>query len=219
MAEIASFFAVPFGFARLDDPAGLNEQLRQLFTERAQQGGRYANPRPITRRNSQVFESSFDMFQWPEACVQQLKDFCWTHLFSLICSVNGYDRATHDRLLLYADAWFHVTRRGGFFALHNHPMASWSGVYCVDPGRHDPDQPDSGILSFLNPALAGSMYLDAANTQLQGPYAHGVRSLHLEPGQLVLFPSWVLHEVKPFIGEGERITIAFNAWFSLKDQL
>jgi hypothetical protein len=27
-----------------------------------------------------------------------------------------------------------------------------------------------------------------------------------------------LHDVKPFEGEGERITVAFNCWFSLKDE-
>ena len=53
---------------------------------------------------------------------------------------------------IFNDCWFHVTRRGGFFGLHNHPMASWSGVYCVEPGRHDADKPDSGMLTFLNPA-------------------------------------------------------------------
>ena len=42
-------------------------------------------------------------------------------------------------------------------------------------------------------------------------------SVRLEPGQLVLFPSWLLHDVKPFQGEGERITVAFNCWFSLED--
>jgi len=40
-----------------------------------------------------------------------------------------------------------------------------------------------------------------------------------EPGQLVLFPSYVLHDVKPFEGEGERITVAFNCWFKLKDDV
>jgi hypothetical protein len=39
-----------------------------------------------------------------------------------------------------------------------------------------------------------------------------------EPGQLVLFPSYILHDVKPFEGDGERITIAFNCWFKLKDE-
>jgi len=27
-----------------------------------------------------------------------------------------------------------------------------------------------------------------------------------------------MHDVKPFEGDGERITVAFNCWFSLKDE-
>ena len=61
------------------------------------------------------------------------------------------------------------------------------------------------------------MYLDAANANLRGAFASGVRQIDLEPGQLVLFPSWVLHDVKPYEGDGERITVAFNCWFQLKD--
>src|SRR2546430_13430994 len=82
MAEIAPFFAVPFGFARLDDCAPLNRQLRETFLQRAALGAAYANPRPITRRNQEVFESRFDLFRWPEAPVQHLKEFCWRELIN-----------------------------------------------------------------------------------------------------------------------------------------
>ena len=49
------------------------------------------------------------------------------------------------------------------------------------------------------------------------PHGHQNANLRLEAGQLVMFPSWVLHDVKPFEGDGERITIAFNCWFALPD--
>jgi predicted 2-oxoglutarate/Fe(II)-dependent dioxygenase YbiX len=52
---------------------------------------------------------------------------------------------------------------------------------------------------------------------MQLPYGNMLAQLSLVPGQLVMFPSWVLHDVKPFEGEGERITIAFNCWFTLPD--
>jgi len=215
--EVTPFFAVPFGFATLENPAGLNGQLRELFLRRAAEGSRYANPRPLTQRNSQVFESEFQLFRWPEPCVQQLKDFCWSHMLQMIGALNGYDSATIARLLIYNDAWFHVTRRGGFFALHNHPNASWSGVYCVDPGQHDADKPESGSLSFVSPAVISSMHMDAATINLRDPFAPNIRALHLAPGQLVVFPSWILHDVKPFQGEGTRITVAFNCWFELPE--
>lgn len=218
MPEIAPLFAVPFGFARATEHASLNAELRQFFLACESAGDKYANPRPLTQRNHAVFESSFDLFRWQSPAVQQLKQYCWHHLTLLIAQLNRYDAAMTNRLLIYSDAWFHITRRGGFFALHNHPNAAWSGVYCVDPGSSDDDKPQSGQLGFVSPATFSAMHIDAGNAGLNGAFAPGVTNLRLEPGQLVLFPSWVLHEVKPFEGEGERITVAFNCWFGLEGQ-
>ena len=195
----------------------MNAKLRELFIARAKEGPRYANPRPFTQRNPQLFESSFDLFRWPDPPVQELKRFCWQQLMRFVGELNQYDDAMLSRILIYSDAWFHVTRRGGFFGLHNHPMAAWSGVYCVSPGQHDVDKPESGLLSFLSPSVIGSMYLDVSNANIKGAYSNSIQHFRLEEGQLVLFPSWVLHDVKPFEGEGERITVAFNCWFKLPE--
>ncbi len=216
MADIVPFFAVPFAFSRHPDPAALNRELRDLFVAKSAEGAAYANPRPITLRNSTVFESRFDLFRWPDKPVQQLKEFCWHEMLNVLCEINRYDAAMRAQLLIYNDAWFHVTRRGGFFSLHNHPNASWSGVYCVDSGTSEADQ-RGGALTFVNPTLTSTMHVDAGNASLQGAFASGIRTLRMEPGQLVLFPSWVLHEVQPFEGDGERISVAFNCWFGLKD--
>ena len=134
-----------------------------------------------------------------------------------LARLNNYDLPTVNRLQIFNDSWFHITRRGGYFGLHNHPNASWSGVYCVDPGKSDPGKEASGLLSFVSPMLSTGMYQDAANAKMQLPYGNMLAQLSLLPGQLVMFPSWVLHDVKPFEGEGERITIAFNCWFTLPD--
>jgi uncharacterized protein (TIGR02466 family) len=217
MAEIVPFFATPFVFSRLQDPETLNGELRALFLEREAEGASHANPRPITQRNASTFESRFELFRDPAPPLQKLKEFCFSEMLRAICELNGYDAATRSQLLIYNDAWFHISRRGGFFGLHNHPNASWSGVYCVEPGRSDADRKDSGALCFVNPMLQASMHLDAGNARFSGAFAGGIRSLRMEAGQLVLFPSWVLHDVKPFEGDGERITVAFNCWFGLKD--
>lgn len=212
--ELVNMFAVPFTFSRHPAYARLNAALRRyIFSEEAT--GSAANPRPLTQRNPQLFESHFNLFRSSDPAVQELKVFCWDQLLALIGRLNGYDLATLHRLQIYNDCWFHVTRRGGFFGLHNHPNASWSGVYCVDPGQHDADKKDSGRLTFVNPSIMSAMHLDAGNDNMKLPYAPQVASLSLEAGQLVMFPSWVLHDVKPFEGDGERITIAFNCWFSL----
>lgn len=215
MPHITPLFATPVAFSRLSDSGQLNVELRELFLAREREGAKWANPNPYTQRNAELFESHFDLFKWPEPCVQRLKQFCWSELTQLIATLNAYDAATMQRTRLHADAWFHVTRRGGYFGIHNHPMASWSGVYCVAGGRHDPGRADSAQLCFLNPVIMATTYVDVATAQLKEPYNYGSRHFTLQAGDLVLFPSWLLHEVKPFHGEGERITVAFNCAFTL----
>jgi uncharacterized protein (TIGR02466 family) len=137
---------------------------------------------------------------------------------TVIGHLNGYDLQTLHRLEIFNDCWFHVTRRGGFFGLHNHPNASWSGVYCVDPGESDAGKADSsGILTFVNPMVMTSMHMDAGVINMKLPYGYQIANVSMTSGQLIIFPSWVLHDVKPYEGEGERITIAFNCWFRLPE--
>lgn len=208
-------FAVPFATASHPSPERLNRQLRELFLAREAQGERYANPTPVVDRNEHLFESSFDLFTWPDACVQELKKFCWGELYRTIGEVNGFDLPTLQRLHIADSTWFHVTRRGGHFGLHNHPMATWSGVYCVSSGGDAPGHPNSGLLHFVNPHATSNMYMDGSVVHMRRPYSTSPHHFRLQPGQLVLFPSWLLHEVLPFHGDGERITVAFNTWFKM----
>jgi uncharacterized protein (TIGR02466 family) len=216
MLQINGLFPVPFGFERHPNPSPLNDALRHLFLALEAEVKRYAIPGPITLRNEQLFESTFRLFSWPEPEVAELRDFCLSRVVQMIAEMNGHDEATRRRLDLNTDAWFHVTRRNGFFGVHNHPLASWSGVYCVTTGEHDANQPDSGLLNFLHPHIGHAMYIDAGNEHFRQPFGVQNYGLSLQPGQLVLFPSWLLHQVLPFYGEGERITVAFNCSVRLR---
>ncbi len=216
MFQIIPHFAVPFAFEQHPNPDALNQALRELFLKRETEGGKYANPNPYTVRNKDLFESHFDLFDWPEPVIAELREFCLSNLLRTVAQLNNYDMTTMKRINIATDAWFHVTRRNGFFGIHNHPMASWSGVYCVAPGQHDPDQADSGKLSFVNPNIAGNMYVDTGTAALQTPFNMGNMGYALSPGQLVIFPSWIPHYVMPFYGEGERITVAFNCAFQMR---
>lgn len=185
MPSVHPVFAVPFGFAKLEDSQDLNGELQQLFLSRESQGPAYANPNPLTLRNEALFESHFDLFKWPDTCISKLRAFCWSELTRMVGDLNRYDHDMLERIRIGADAWFHVTRRGGFFGLHNHPMASWSGVYCVSAGQSDPGQPESGLLTFVNPFVMNTMFVDAGTAQMQAPFSTTSRSYRLEPGQLV----------------------------------
>jgi len=215
LAVVNPLFAVPFSTTRHPSPDGLNRRLHELFLAREAAGADYANPSPTVERNDKLFESRFDLFQWPDDCIQELKQFCWGSLYRAIGEANGYDVPTLQRLHIADSTWFHVTRRGGYFASHNHAMASWSGVYCVSAGGEAPDHPDSGALVFANPHASNYMFMDYSVVNLRPPYNQAAHRFMLKPGDLVMFPSWLMHEVRPFHGDGERITVAFNTWFKM----
>jgi len=217
VTQIAPVFAVPLGQSLHPDAGPLNAELRKLILSREAAGPRYANPNPSLKQQAGVFESDFNFFAWPEACAQRLRQFCWTELGRLVRDLNGYTDAELARLQIFSHTWFHVTRHGGFVINHAHPMASWSGVYCVAPGETPADRPESGVLRFHNPHHYSNTFLDAGNLKLRPPYHHGTWSVRFQPGQLVLFPSWLPHEVLPFYGADERITVAFNCWFGMGD--
>jgi hypothetical protein len=214
--QVVPAFSVPMVLAQHPDPARLNAELKALFLKREAEGGKHANRQPLVQRNPMLFESNFQLFSWPDRPVAELRDYCLRQLYRAIGELNGYDEAMLRRLQMASESWFHITRKGGYFGMHNHALHSWSGVYCVDPGIDSSGVADSGQLSFLNPSATSTMFMDMAVARMSPPFNYGSRTFQFEAGQLVLFPSWLLHEVKPFWGEGERITVAFNARFRLE---
>ena len=73
--EINPVFAVPLGQDTLPDAQSINAELKALLLARESEGGRYANPNPSLKQQQGVFESDFNLFSWPEPCVQRLRQF------------------------------------------------------------------------------------------------------------------------------------------------
>lgn len=67
-------------------------------------------------------------------------------------------------------------------------------------------------VKFYGPRAAAFMHVDPGNAQVNP--AFGTRPIYLKhkEGQLVIFPSWLMHEVLPYMGKSERIVVAFNSW-------
>lgn len=210
---VTPYFAVPIASTLLDDALPLNGELRALFLAKEQEGDRWKNPNRNSYRQDAVYESRFDLFDWPDTSLQKLRTLCLEALFNYVVRISSLDPKRIPHLRLKADSWFHVTRKGGYFTAHNHPNASWACVYCVDPGDSVPDKPESGLLRFFDPRALGSMYLDPGNSHIKEPFAWGNVMLPQTAGQLTIFPAYLLHEVAPYFGERERITVAMNCWF------
>ena len=212
-------FATPFAKFLHPHAAQLNPQLKSLFFEREAEGEKWQEQYAVPTLKVGIFESNFELFSWPDKCIQALRAFCMEALGQTIMSLNNYSPDEMRKLRTTNHCWFHITRKGGYMPAHNHPMASWSGVYCVDPGQPDANNPDSGVIRFHDPRPGTNMYMDAGNCRLKEPYASGMLTFRFVPGMLLLFPSSLYHDIAPFTSEGERITVAFNAWTRHVDTL
>jgi uncharacterized protein (TIGR02466 family) len=210
--KLQPLFAVPFGEARLASSERLNRELESLFL--ARESEEYKNPTPSHVPQAETFESRFNLFLWPETCIRELRDFMLNAVGQMVLATTSLKAEDISRLKFQNQTWFHVSRYAGSFIAHNHPLASWSAVYCVRAGEAVPDHPESGVLRFLDPRQGANAYTDPANMQMNRAYALAPLEVRLQEGQLVMFPSYVFHEVAPFYGRDTRITVATNCWFA-----
>ncbi|MEJ0047451.1 MAG: TIGR02466 family protein [Rhodospirillales bacterium] len=108
------------------------------------------------------------------------------------------------------DGWANILRAGDYNGPHNHPNATWSGVYYLtgvpEPADRQPNAvpPLAGKIEFFDPRPAAGMVY-AAESMLQRRCLFTPR-----PGCMLVFPSWLQHMVHPHDGAGERHSIAFN---------
>jgi uncharacterized protein (TIGR02466 family) len=104
------------------------------------------------------------------------------------------------------EMWVNLLGSGGRQAMHNHANSFISGVVYLTPTH-----PDARTVFMKSPGgVEFSFQNDHAGVQT-GPYnANKWVSPQPEPGDLVLFPSYLMHAVPPNPGP-RRITMAFNA--------
>lgn len=211
------YFSVPIAQITVPNAQSLNQALHlKLLDWEKNEKTRSSAPTPVTRHA--VYESDFSLFRRDDPDIRRLAHLCLSAVAELIKEINGYSVKEMQELRIYDHSWYHVTRYGGYFSSHNHPMASWSGVYCVSPGSDLPPEQRGGVLRFIEARTTAGMYLDPGNAHMAAPYTFGDLAFPLEAGMLTLFPSYLHHEVTPFWGDGERITVAFNCWVRYANQ-
>lgn len=196
---------------RADD--GLNSSLAKLFLAMEEEKDLYKVENETKTVQVNIFESTMDLFNIDNESIQSIKKFCLTALNYIISELSTDELGPVSIDDYVVDAWFHITRKGGYISCHSHPMASWSGVYYVDSGLDELQQDDNGVLRFID-TRSSNMYQDKANAFLKRPFHSGSVNIPPKAGRLVLFPSFLQHEATPYRNDKHRICIAFNTTLS-----
>lgn len=104
------------------------------------------------------------------------------------------------------EMWVNVLDTGGRQAMHNHANSFISGVVYLTPTH-----PEAQTVFMKSPGGSDFAFKNDHARMTPGPFcADKWISPAPQPGDLVLFPSYLMHAVPPNPG-GRRISMAFNA--------
>ena len=170
---------------RLDDPAG------QRWSERNYPGG-YTSYGSANRMHT--VSPTFAALE--RELARHVRSFARSLELDLV-----------GRELAMTDCWVNVMPRGVVHGLHLHPLSTISGTYYVRTPKGSPG------LKLEDPRLDRMMAAPPRRAQSRIGNRPWV-VVPAEAGRLVLFESWLRHEVALNPASSERISISFNySWF------
>lgn len=191
MDEVFGIFPTPIMRAPRTLAPSLVAELVEHFTPRA---SRDNNSSPNLAHTQMLKPSESPLLaQAAAAIAPKLVEF-GAHLFG-------------ERLgWILKEMWINVLDRGGRQAMHNHANSFVSGVVYLTPTHAS-----SRTVFMKSPGGHDFMFKNDHSGSVPGEFsADKWVSPEPEPGDLILFPSYVLHAVPPNEGE-RRMTLAVNA--------
>ena len=109
----------------------------------------------------------------------------------------------HDVNPVLTQSWINYSNQGDYHHRHNHPNSYLSGVYYIDVD-------DTDSIVFTRPA--------PSSFSIQ-PKSHNLYNsdsvwIPAKKDHLIVFPSWLEHEVETLNKSHTRISLAFNSFVS-----
>lgn len=204
--EVQHLFSAPLLQLQVTDCEALNEGLSQVIlrtrestpSERMSNAGGWQSPKN--------FQHSDDPY------VQKLLKRIDLAVYMITSQCLG-EEATRSLAKWKLKVWANVNESGDYNTIHNHAGGVWSGVYYVDQGTPNPSHPFGGFLSFKCPTMAA---LVTNNLCVPEPLRRLFPPEYIiqpQNGLLLMFPSWLEHQVYPYFGAGSRISISWDVVF------
>ena len=167
----------------------------------------------VIDKELRIYKSDMDEFG-----VDQMLESCLRSYITHCAKVHLMFQETWTYASEVNSAWVVSQYENEYNPIHNHTGCDVSGViYLKTPdvkGRRNieskkgrPDN-DSDII-FLHSAIGNRNY---------DIFEKGIITMTPQPGQMVMFPSYLLHTVYPFIGKEERRCIAFNGTYRITNE-
>ena len=142
---------------------------------------------PTAKKN--LWESNFSYLDKEE--LSPLKTW-----LTSTCQEYVNNKNKTDYHFVITDSWAHITDQGGYHKPHYHDNSTWSGIFYL---TNNTSGPNNWYLPYYIERKPGLEFADDKFTALP------------KKGNLLLFPSCILHDAESLDIKEERIVIAFNA--------
>ena len=196
------FFATPVAITQLPGAEEINVALKALILERS------VSIRSTDHSNRGGWQSTWDFHEWSGSPGSAVLAAAKQAASRLTCDRAG-EAVSPDWKF---NSWANVNRRDNGNEFHIHPGCLWSGTYYVDDGGAGDDPALGGEFEIQDPrGPAAIMYAPLLAPKVPGGLSTGASELiRPQAGMMILFPAWLSHSVRPYNGDGVRISIAFN---------
>jgi len=202
-AERAGLFETPVLHGKLAEAGPMTVALEQAIAARK------AADDGLSRSNVGGWHSTTDMLAWGGPAAEKLADLA----IRMAKRLSHFDERDADSVKWSVRMWANVSPPGALNMSHAHPGVLWAAVYYIDMGM-DPGDPEGGELYFEDPRFPVPQMTFPGFRAIGADGQPQVieQRLRTERGDLVLFPGFVRHGVRPHTGRRARISIAMNIY-------
>lgn len=151
----------------------------------------------FTENTGNFVSTDFNVLDRDE--MKDLKKFCHD-------GINDYFREIYKPInnleLRITQSWLNLTRKGQFHHRHTHSNSAFSASFYISSSDNDCiyfNSPHNQMLNFET-----YEYTDFNSRSWQMP---------AKEGNLLMFPSWLEHEVKTKEDDGDRVSLSFNTFY------
>jgi len=200
--QVRGLFATPVAALMIPDASDRNGELEEIILRK-----RADNP-TLGASNIGGWHSTRDFASWGGRQGEEILALARLVATKLTSDRNGAPVKPDWTV----EAWANVNGPGDSNACHYHPGSFWSGTYYVNDGGCADDPTLGGEFEMFDPRGPSPM-MHAPSLKFggeDGVSAGSAETIRPRAGLMFLFPSFLLHAVRPYRGEALRISIAFN---------
>ena len=203
-AQPIGIFETPIAYGRLKDADEVMKELEVAIRKRK------TISTGLSRSNLDGWHSESDMLEWGGPAAHKLAEAA----VNIAKRMSYFKESSAEDRQWLVRMWANVTPEGGLNLLHSHPGNLWAAVLYIDMG-HETEQEshDAGGSFYLeDPRFPMAAMRDTAFRMrgVDGQPQQYQTEIQLQRGNLIVFPAWLRHGVRPYTGKRERISVAMN---------